>query len=67
VRCGRDGEVSGWEMYVADTLHHDVLVVGQSIDGNLNFPAMGSLEVAEGDRVTEEEGETSCKSGIIDR
>ena len=39
VRCEREGEVSGWEMYVVDGPHHE---------GNLNFPAVGSLEVAEG-------------------
>ena len=40
VRCEREGEVSGWEMYVVDPLHHE---------GNLDFPAVSSLEVAEGD------------------
>jgi hypothetical protein len=48
VRCRGDREVSGWEMYVVDTPHHEVLV-GHSVDGNLNFPVVGSLEVAEGD------------------
>lgn len=57
VRCGRDRKVSGWGMYVADTPYHEVLVVGQSINGNLNFPVVGSLKVVEGDGVTEDEGE----------